>query len=51
MIIGFTTHGEWNTLRSKGNYQPLSVLQICSNVRAKYVKVTKLIGMLIPVCK
>ena len=29
---GFTTDGEWNSLRSMGNTRPLSVFQIHSNV-------------------
>lgn len=50
---GFTTDGEWNSLRSMGNTRPLSVFQIRSNARAKYahMKLQKLIGMLTPICK
>ena len=33
---GFTTDDEWNTLRRKGNIQPLSVFQIRCEARAKY---------------
>ena len=45
--------GEWNTLRSKGNSRPLSILQIRSDAHAKYsyMKQAKLIGMLTPICK
>lgn len=52
-VTGFTTDGEWNTLRSKGNSQPLSILQIRSDANAKYahMKQTKLIGMFTPMCK
>lgn len=50
IIIGFATNGEWNSLRTKGNTRPISVLQIRSNVRAKYSRMNlkKLIGMLTP---
>ena len=53
MTTGFTTDGEWNTPHSKGNSRPLSILQIRNNAQDKYaqMKVTKLIGMLTPVCK
>ena len=49
MTTGFTT----DALHSKENSQPLSIPQLRSNARAKYaqLKVTKLIGMLTPVCK
>ena len=45
---GFTTDGEWNSLRTKGNTRPLSVLQIRSDVRRKYARLTskKLHGMI-----
>lgn len=53
LTLGFTTNGEWNSLRTKGNTRPLSVLQIRSDVRAKYAKLKakKLIRMLSPKCK
>ena len=42
-----------NSLRNKGNTRPLSILQVCSEVRAKYahMKLVRLAGMLIPFCK
>ena len=48
--MGFTTNGEWYSLRSKGNTRPLSVLQIRSDVCAKYAHSSsrKLHGMLSP---
>ena len=50
---GFTTNGEWNSLRTKGNTRPLSVLQIRNDVNSKYSRMKKqdLVGMLTPVCK
>ena len=52
-LSGFTSDGEWNTLRSKGRTRPLSILQVRSDARAKYarMKEKKLMGMLSPVCK
>lgn len=35
-ITGFTTDGEFNSLRWRGNDRPLTVLQVRSNVLAKY---------------
>ena len=31
--VGFTTNGEWNSLRSKGNSRHLSIFEVCSLVR------------------
>lgn len=52
-IKGFTTDGEWNSLRVKGNTRPLSVFQVRSDARAKYaqMKLQKLIGMISPFSK
>ena len=52
-IIGFTSDGEWNSLRTKGNTRPLSVFQILSNARRKYAqkKQHTMIEMLTPLCK
>ena len=36
MLSGFTSNGEFNSLRCKGNTRPLSVLQLKADVRAKY---------------
>ena len=36
---GFTTDGEWNSLRSKGNTGPTPVFQIHANARAKFARV------------
>ncbi|XP_065891566.1 uncharacterized protein [Dysidea avara] len=51
-VAGFTTDGEWNSLRSKGNTRPLTILQVRSEARAKYshIKLARLAGMLTPVC-
>ncbi|XP_065911420.1 uncharacterized protein [Dysidea avara] len=51
-VAGFTTDGEWNSLRMKGNTRPLSVLQIRSDVRRQYghMKLQKMIEMITPVC-
>ena len=46
---GFTTDGEWNTLRSKGRTRPLSILQIRSDAWAKYGRMKeKVDGNVIP---
>ena len=52
-ILGFTTDGEWNSLRTKGNTRPLSVFQILSNARRKYAqkKQQTMIEMLSPLRK
>lgn len=34
--IGFTTNGEFNSLRWKDNTRPLTVLQVKSEVRSRY---------------
>ena len=36
LILGFTTDGEWNSLRTKGNTWPLSIFQIRSDARANF---------------
>ena len=48
ILLGFTTDGEWNSLRTKGNTRPLSVFQIRANVRAKYshISLKKLLRMI-----
>lgn len=50
--IGLVTNGEWNSLRTKGNTRPLSVLEIRSNVRSKYGRTgqKKMKKMLSPQC-
>ena len=52
-ILGFTTDGEFNYLRTKGYSRPLSVLQIRSDVRKKYARIQKstLLAMLSPLCE
>jgi len=35
---GFTTDGEWNSLRTKGNTRPLSIFQIRADARAKFAR-------------
>ena len=47
---GFVSNGEFNYLRSKGCTRPLSVLQICADVRNKYsrLKQETLLDMLTP---
>ena len=52
-LLGFTTDGEWNSLRSKGNTRPLSVFQVLSDARRKYSRtgLQTMIGMLSPLCK
>ena len=51
--LGFVTDGEWNSLRTKGNTRPLSILQIRADVRTKYsqMKAETLISMLSPKSK
>ncbi|XP_065887166.1 uncharacterized protein [Dysidea avara] len=51
-VAGFTTDGEWNSLRSKGNTRPLSVFQVLSDARRKYSRtgLQTMIGMLSPLC-
>ena len=52
LFLGFVTDGEWNSLRTKGNTRPLSVLQIRADVRTKYshMSLKKMTGMLTPLC-
>ena len=47
---GFVSDGEFNYLRMKGYTRPLSVLQVRSDVRKKYSKLSskKLLAMLTP---
>lgn len=47
-FTGFVTNGEWNSNRTKGNTRPLSVLQIRSDVRSKYGRMSekRMSGML-----
>ncbi|XP_065893229.1 uncharacterized protein [Dysidea avara] len=49
-VAGFVTDGEWNSLRTKGNTRPLSVLQIRADVRAKYSRMgfKTMSGMIMP---
>ena len=53
MQAGFTTNGEWNSLRSKGNSRPLSIFEVRSLARQKYshLSAKRMIGMLTPKCK
>ena len=48
--VGFTTNGEWNSLRAQGNTRPLSVVQLRSIARSKYSHMgyKKMCGMLTP---
>ena len=50
ILLGFTTNGEWNSLRAQGNTRPLSVLQLRSIARSKYCHMgyQKMMGMLTP---
>ena len=50
---GFTSNGEWNSLRSKGNSRPLSTFEVRSLVRRKYshLSAKRMIGMLTPKCE
>ena len=47
---GFTSNGEFNSLRSRGYTRPLSMLQIRSDVRRKYARLgkKKMFDMLTP---
>ena len=49
-MIGFVSDGEFNFLRTKGYTRPLSVLQIQSNVRNKYSKMSlqKMLALISP---
>ena len=48
--VGFSTNGEFNTLRVKGHTRPVSVLEIRRLSRAKYARkgYKMLMGMLTP---
>jgi len=50
-FLGFTTDGEWNSYRTRGNTRPLSIFQICVDVRAKYscINLNKMIKMITPI--
>ena len=56
-LLRFTTNGEFNSLRWKGNKRPLSVLQVRSDVRAWYqrkglntlMEMITPMGMLMPI--
>lgn len=45
---GFSSDGEFNYLRSRGYTRPLSVLQVRSNLRIKYSKMSQCSEMLTP---
>lgn len=49
-LLGFTTNGEWNSLRAHDNTRPLSVLQLRSIARSKYCHMgyQKMMGMITP---
>ena len=49
-ITGFVSDGEFNFLRAKGYTRPLSVLQVRSNVRNMYSRMSlrKMLGMITP---
>ena len=53
VLLGFTSNGEFNSLRCRGITRPLSVLQIKANVRGKYggMRQGKMKAMLSPKCK
>ena len=36
VAVGFTTDGDWNSLHIKGYSRPLSIFQICADVRYKF---------------
>ncbi|XP_065892094.1 uncharacterized protein [Dysidea avara] len=50
-VAGFTTDGEWNSLRTKGNSRPLSVFQIRADARSKYshMSVKRMVEMITPI--
>jgi hypothetical protein len=37
-VAGFTTNGEFNSLRTKGHTRPTNVLQIKADVKAQYAR-------------
>ena len=47
---GYTTNGEFNSLRTKGRSRPTSILQIKEEVKAKYARMSlkKMVSMLSP---
>lgn len=53
IMPGFSTNGEWNSLRSKGKTRPISVFEIRSQVRRKYQRLgfKALVGMITPICE
>ena len=48
--VGFTSNGEYNSMRNRGYTRPLSIFQIRSDVRAKYSRLSKktMLDMLSP---
>ena len=44
VILGFTSDGEFNSLRWKGNTRTLTVLQVKTEARAKYQRAENFIG-------
>ena len=52
IAVGFTTDGEWNSLRTKGYSRPLSVFQIRSDARSKFSRMSlkRMIAMITPQC-
>lgn len=53
LLAGFTTNGEFNSLRWKGNKHPLTVLQVRTEARSKYQRkgLSTLLNMLTPIGK
>lgn len=51
MYVGFTTNGEFNSLRWKGYSRPLTVLQLKREARAKYQSkgLKSLLDMITPI--
>ena len=41
ILLGFTSNGEYNAMRNRGYTRPLSVLQIRSDIRSKYARLSK----------
>ena len=52
VAVGFTTDSEWNLLRTKGYSRPLSIFQICADVRSKFshMSLKRMIAMITPQC-
>ena len=52
MQAGFTTNGEWNSLRSKGNSRPLSILKfVLRPDKNSHLSAKRMTGMLTPKCE